>query len=90
MSQCAGTDFRTELHRRASTALRFRSQLGRDKLEHNLLDELPMPSTHADADVAKVTINRAEIRVLRGIRTNPRVSRGSFESDYRRVRLGTL
>jgi len=74
MSQCAGTDFRTELHRRAPTAARFRSQLGREGLEHRLLDELPTPSTQADADMAKLTINSAEIRVLRCIRTQPRLS----------------
>src|SRR5215470_19437539 len=67
MSQCAGTGFRTGLHRRTPTAWRLRRQLGREDLEHSLLDELPTPSTQADADVAKVTINSAEMMVLRGI-----------------------
>jgi hypothetical protein len=41
-----------------------RSQLGRE-LKHVLLDELPTPSTHADADVAKVTMSSAAMMLLR-------------------------
>jgi hypothetical protein len=42
-----------------------RSQLERADLEQCLLKELPAPSTHADADVARVTINSAEMMLLR-------------------------
>ena len=40
-----------------------RSQLGRADLIQPLL-KLPAPSTHADADVARVTINSAEMMRL--------------------------
>jgi hypothetical protein len=63
MSQCSGTDFRTGLH--LLVACRGFSQLGRDDLTQALFDEVPVPSTQADADAAMVTIRSAEIMLLR-------------------------
>ena len=88
MSQCAGTDFRTGPHRLAPTALRFPAPLGREDLAHSLLDQLPVPSTQADTDMAKVTINRAEVRYC-GASFKPKGITRQLESDYRLVRWGT-
>ena len=63
MSQCAGTDFRTGLH--LLVERRFFLQFGRDDLAQALLDELPAPSTQADADATMVTISRAAMILLR-------------------------
>lgn len=46
-------------------ACRCPAQFGRADLTQVLLKECPAPSTHADADAAKVTINNAEIMLLR-------------------------
>jgi len=63
MSQCSGIDFRTGLH--LLVACRVLSQLGRDDLAQAVLDEVPAPSTQADADAAMVAIRIAEIMLLR-------------------------
>jgi hypothetical protein len=65
MSQCAGTALITGLQRPVVAPASRRSQLERADLEQCLVKELPAPSTHADADVARVTINSAEMMLLR-------------------------
>jgi len=65
MSQCAGTDFRTGVHLLAACS--SFPQLGSDDLTQALLDELPAPSTQADADATIVTIKNAEMMLLRHI-----------------------
>jgi len=65
MPQWAGTALTTGLQRRASATCSCRAQLGCVDLAQPLLKELPVPSTHAEADVAKVTINSAEMMLLR-------------------------
>ena len=65
MLQCAGTALRTGLQRRVLAACSCRSQFGRAGLTQGVLKELPAASMHADADVATVTINSAEMMLLR-------------------------
>ena len=67
----------------------MRSQLARDDLKQDFLSELPTPSTHADADVAKVTIRNAAMTVLRA-KVKTRLPRRATDAYYRRERCGAL
>jgi hypothetical protein len=75
--QRAGTELRTKLQRRVLAAFCCRLQLGRADLRLPLLKELPARSTHTDADVARVTINSAEIMQLRVTVQNWATTKGS-------------
>ena len=66
-----------------------RAQLGCVDLEQPLLKEVPVPSTHAEADVARVTINSAEMMLLRVKVTKARLPRRARD-DYHEECWGAL